>query len=153
VDGIQTRDAQDEKEGAGHCQSGGPMTEQRIREQRLELLKDAGWRALLTIFCGDLLRDRGEVWNCIDLERRSIQIEKLLYSYGVLSGGEKRLVDIALSFFNRDHKVNLYSATSGLDDENSRLVVDALETFLDVGAFRHEMEIREVLLAKPVRKI
>src|SRR6266446_5535950 len=131
------------------------MTDDERIAQRVELLKDAGWRALLTIFCGDLLRDRGEVWNSIDLESRSIDIEKLLYATGVLSGGEKRLIDIALSLFNQHREVNLYRVLSNLDEENSQLVIDAIGTFLfpDVRMFRgNETAIQKVLLKKPVRR-
>jgi hypothetical protein len=123
----------------------------KVQEQRLTLLEDAGWRALLTIFSGDLLRDRGEVWNYIDLERRTIHIEKLLHATGVLSGGEKRLVELALSLFNHDQQVNLYKVLGGLDEQNAQLALDAIGTFLfpNVSRFRgHETQIRNVLLQR-----
>ena len=131
------------------------MTDDQIKEQRLELLKDPGWRALLTIFCGILLRRNELVWKHVDLEARSIDIEKLLDDAGVLSGGEKRMVNIALSLFSHGCEVNLYRVLSNLDEENAQLVIDAIGTFLfpDVTMFRgNETAIQKVLVEKPVRK-
>lgn len=128
------------------------------KEQRFELLKDAGWRAALTIFSGELLRDRGEVWAHIDLDARSIYIEQLLYDSGVLSGGERRLVDLALSLFNQQHNVNLCYALMGLDEETTALAEDAVRNFSGpysanwTGSLLREDTIRNVLAEKPVRQ-
>jgi hypothetical protein len=132
------------------------MSQQERIAQRLELLKDAGWRAALTIFSGELLHDRGEVWNHIDLDTRSIYIEQLLDNAGVLSGGERRLVDLALSLFNQRQNVNLWWALSGLDEETTALAEDAICNFSGPysanwkGEYRRAADILKVLEEKPV---
>lgn len=134
------------------------MSQPERIDQRMELLKDAGWRAALTIFSGELLRDRGEVWAHIDLERQSIYIEDMLHDCGGLSGGEDRLVRFALSLFTTGQTVCLYQILSGLDEENLELVEDAVRNFSGsfglhwTGELLREDAIRQVLADKPVRK-
>lgn len=123
---------------------------------RLELLHDAGWRAALTIFSSPLLAHRGEVWASIDLDERSIDMEKLLFESGVLSGGEQRMVDLALSLFNQQRHINLWKILAGLDEENAELAADAVRNFsagpMGLSPLKHGEAIRKVLAEKPVRR-
>jgi len=118
---------------------------------RLTLLRDSGWRAALTIFCSPLLGDRGEVWNSIDLESRTIHIENMLDACGAMSGGEQRLVKLALSLFNQQIEVNLWKTLAGLDEANGQVAVDAVAAF-NGGPLRQADAIRKVLLTRPIRK-
>lgn len=133
------------------------MIETTIKAERFELLKDAGWRSALTIFTGELLCDRGEVWAYIDLERRTIDIEGMLDACGPLSGGEGRLVRLALSLFTTGQDVNLWHLLAGLDEQNTALAEDAVRNFSGpysanwTGSLLHEDTIRTVLAEKPVR--
>jgi hypothetical protein len=123
--------------------------------KRLELLNDTGWRAALTIFSGDLLADNGLVWAWIDLDRRTIYIEDLLWEYGVLSGGEQRMVRLALSLFNQDLEVNLYRNLAGLDEDNEQLAAAAVLAFIQRPVELRadiRMAIVKALQEKPVRK-
>ena len=58
--------------------------------------------------------------------RTGIEPTRLLASTGTMSGGERRLVDVALSLLSNDHPVDLGDAISGLDRHGVDLVLAAL---------------------------
>jgi hypothetical protein len=122
------------------------MTDDERLGRRRELLKDAGWRGALTIFSSRLLADRGEVWNHVDLDRREIHIEAMLDGYGVMSSGEKALIDFALSLYTTGPQVNLYSVFARVDDDKALLLRDAIFNFLaDCRALQRRIAIDVVL--------
>ena len=112
--------------------------------RRLGLLQDPGWRAALTIFTGALLKERNEVWTHIDLEGQVIHIDDMLEDCGALSGGEQRMIRLAVSLFTTERPVDLWSTLAGLVVPNGRLAVDAIQNFLvpDVGEMPRETVAR-----------
>lgn len=90
-----------------------------------ELLGDAGWRGALHILGCPLLERKG-VWAFVDLDKRSFHYEQMLKVCGAFSSGEFALLEVAVSLFNEDHKVNLWQLVNGLDDLNLRLVIEAI---------------------------
>lgn len=58
--------------------------------------------------------------------RVAVDVDELLASSGVLSGGERRLVDVAASLLSEAHPVDLGDAIAGIDRPGVELVLAAL---------------------------
>ncbi len=125
-----------------------------MNEERLSLLKDTGWRCALTVFTSELLCGRGEVWRHVDLDERSIYIEEMLSDCGVLSSGERALVEFGLSLFNQDRSINLYDILCGLDNNCFAIACDAIVNFGAYGGapIRRLASIQKALLEMPRRQ-
>lgn len=70
----------------------------------------------------------GRVWRHVDLARKEIHFERILKD-GTFSGGEKRLLEIAASLFNSDHKVNLWRAFGMLDGHFTEIAILAIRAY------------------------
>lgn len=68
----------------------------------------------------------GAPWLHAEDTRVSVDVDELLVSAGVLSGGERRLVEIAASLLSKDHPVDLGNAIAGIDRHGVELVLAAL---------------------------
>jgi ABC-type multidrug transport system fused ATPase/permease subunit len=64
----------------------------------------------------------------VDLDREEIHFKTILGD-GTFSSGERTLLKVAASLFNRDHFVNLWEVFNKLDDTNTSLVLQAIESF------------------------
>jgi hypothetical protein len=105
------------------------MDEHTFQRRRKELSRDPAWRAVFVIF--DRLCRDDRIWQHVDFERETIQFKAILED-GTFSGGELRLVEIAASIFNQEHKINLYWALAGLDEDNAIAVEKAIAAFNDL---------------------
>jgi alpha-D-ribose 1-methylphosphonate 5-triphosphate synthase subunit PhnL len=87
------------------------------------------WRATLLILETKFAKD-SRVWSHVDLEREEISFRGILDD-GTFSSGERTLLSVAASLFNRDHSINLWDVLNRLDDTNSALVLSAIQSFSD----------------------
>lgn len=105
---------------------------QAKRQARINrLCREPDWHATLIILTGRALNGDARVWRHVDIDRGLIHFKRILRDY-TFSGGERRLVEIAASLFNRDHKVNLHHVLGGLDETNERLVLRAIAAYMGV---------------------
>ena len=98
-------------------------TEERI--QRLS--RSADWRATFVILTNAFASDH-RVWRHVELEHEEIHFKTILAD-GTFSSGERTLIEVAASLFNRDYSVNLWAVLNRLDDANTSLVLQAIESF------------------------
>ena len=100
------------------------------RDSKLaQLCREPDWHAALTILPSDaFIREEGRVWRHVDLARKEIHFERILKD-GTFSGGEKRLLEIAASLFNSDHKVNLWRAFGMLDGHFTEIAIRAIRAY------------------------
>lgn len=74
---------------------------------------------------GRLLRGPWVLWDD-ERARYWFDAETAAENGGYLSGGERRLLDIAVSLVDREHPVDLGDAVSGLDRESLALVLASI---------------------------
>ena len=99
------------------------------RDSKLaQLCREPDWHAALTILTSDAFMQDGRVWRHVDLARKEIHFERILKD-GTFSGGEKRLLEIAASLFNSDHKVNLWRAFGMLDGHFTEIAIRAIRAY------------------------
>ena len=98
------------------------------RQRTKELSRDPAWRAVFRIF--ERFDQDRRIWTHVDLDARTINFQAMLQD-GTFSGGELRMIEIAASLYNQEHKVNLWLSLAGLDDENSAAVVEAVRSFTE----------------------
>jgi hypothetical protein len=97
-------------------------------DERIEKLsRAADWRAAFTILTAAFPRDQ-RVWRHVDFEREEIHFKTMLRN-GTFSSGERTLLEVAASLFNRLHSVNLWEVFNKLDEVNAALVLRAIEKF------------------------
>ena len=78
------------------------------RDDEIARLRRASdWRAALVIIESAFAKD-SRVWRYVDLGREEISFKKILDD-GTFSSGERTLLSVAASLFNRDHSINLRS--------------------------------------------
>ncbi len=106
------------------------MNEERSQEKIRKVRRDPAWLAVFRIF--ERFDGDERIWAHVDLEREGINFEEMLDD-GTFSGGERRMIKIAASLFNQDYEINLWSVLGNLDEENSAVVVKALEDFLGLS--------------------
>jgi alpha-D-ribose 1-methylphosphonate 5-triphosphate synthase subunit PhnL len=87
------------------------------------------WRATLIILESAFAKD-SRAWRYVDLGREEISFRRILDD-GTFSSGERTLLSVAASLFNRDHSINLWDVLNCLDDTNSALVLNAIQSFID----------------------
>jgi hypothetical protein len=108
------------------------MTQEEKLERARELVRSprtAGdWRAALVILTSETFAHDGRVWSQVDLQRGSIYFEKMLED-GTFSGGEMRLAKIAASLFSPRFKVALWEVFGGLDEDNTRIALQAMAVY------------------------
>jgi ABC-type lipopolysaccharide export system ATPase subunit len=93
-----------------------------------QLCRESDWHAALTILTSDAFGRDGRVWRHVDLARREIHFNRILKD-GTFSGGEKRLLEIAASLFNSDHKVNLWRTFGMLDGPFTEVAIRAIRAY------------------------
>ena len=74
-------------------------------EQMKNLSRAADWRAALIILKSAFAED-SRVWQHVNLNREEISFRKIL-DEGTFSSGERILLSVAASLFNREHSINL----------------------------------------------
>ena len=107
------------------------MTELRREAKRntlQQLCREPDWHAALIIVSSDAFARDSRVWSQVDLDRREIRFDRILRD-GTFSGGEKKLLEIAASLFNGDHKVNLWRAFGGLDCRFTDTAIRAIRAY------------------------
>src|SRR5438552_2239207 len=98
------------------------------RDEQIQKLSTASdWRAALIILTSAFAED-GRVWQYVNLDREEIAFRKILDD-GTFSSGEKMLLSIAASLFNREHRINLCEVFNRLDEPNTALVLRAIRSF------------------------
>ncbi len=65
-------------------------------------------------------------WGITDGDRAWIDVDQLIEHTGGLSGGERRLVDVAASLLSPEHPVDLNDAIPGMDRAGVDLVLAAI---------------------------
>ncbi len=106
-----------------------PPTIANDRDAKMaQLCREQDWHAALTILASDAFMQDGRVWRHVDLARKEIHFERILKD-GTFSGGEKRLLEIAASLFNSDHKVNLWRAFGMLDGHFTEIAIRAIRAY------------------------
>jgi hypothetical protein len=106
--------------------------EQTKRQARInQLCREPDWHATLIILTSRLLSGDRRVWKHVDLDRGLIHFKRILRDY-TFSGGERRMVELAASLYNREHKVNLHHALGGLDGSVERVALRAIAAYLRV---------------------
>lgn len=93
-----------------------------------KLSRAADWRAAPIVLEAAFAED-SRVWRHVDLDREEICFKKILDD-GTFSSGERTLLSVAASLFNRDHSVNLWEVLNRLDDSNAVLVLTAIRSFI-----------------------
>ena len=88
----------------------------------------AYWRAALIILKSAFAED-SRVWQHVNLNREEISFRKIL-DEGTFSSGERILLSVAASLFNREHSINLWEVLNRLDERNSVLVLAAIRSFI-----------------------
>src|SRR5438552_3029511 len=96
-------------------------------EQIQKLSRASDWRAALIILTSAFAED-GRVWQHVDLEREEIHFRKIL-DQGTFSSGEKILLTVGASLFNREQRINLWEVLNRLDETNTALVLKAIRSF------------------------
>jgi ABC-type multidrug transport system ATPase subunit len=96
-------------------------------EQVQKLSRASDWRAALIILTSAFAED-GRVWQYVNLDREEIAFRKILED-GTFSSGEKMLLSIAASLFNREQHINLWEVFNRLDEPNTALVLRAIHSF------------------------
>ena len=76
-------------------------------EQMKKLSRASDWRAALIILRSAFEED-SRVWHHVNLNREEISFRKMLDD-GTFSSGERILLSVAASLFNREHSINLWS--------------------------------------------
>jgi len=99
----------------------------KIDEQIRTLSRASDWRAVLLILTSAFAED-GRVWQHVNLEREEISFRKILDD-GTFSSGERMLLAVAASLFNREQRINLWEVFNRLDETNTALVVSAIHSF------------------------
>ena len=97
-------------------------------EQMKNLSRAADWRAALIILKSAFAED-SRVWLHVSLSREEISFRKILDD-GTFSSGERILLSVAASLFNREHSINLWEVLNRLDETNSALVLAAIQSFI-----------------------
>ena len=97
-------------------------------EQMKNLSRAADWRAALIILKSAFAED-SRVWQHVNLNREEISFRKIL-DEGTFSSGERILLSVAASLFNREHSINLWEVLNRLDERNSVLVLAAIRSFI-----------------------
>jgi hypothetical protein len=100
----------------------------QLKRKREELSRDPAWRAVFVIF-DKLGRDR-RIWNHVDLKRETIQFKDILED-GTFSSQQYRMLEIAASLFNQDHKINLWTVLGPFDQSNKLVILEAIRTFVE----------------------
>jgi alpha-D-ribose 1-methylphosphonate 5-triphosphate synthase subunit PhnL len=98
-------------------------------DEMARLSRAPDWRATLIILESAFAKD-SRVWRYVDLGREEISFRGILDD-GTFSSGERTLLSVAASLFNRDHSINLWDVLNRLDDTNSALVLNAIQSFID----------------------
>jgi len=98
----------------------------KIDEQIQKLSRASDWRAVLLILTSAFAED-GRVWQHVNLEREEISFRKILDD-GTFSSGERMLLAVAASLFNREQRINLWEVFNRLDETNTALVVSAIHS-------------------------
>jgi len=75
-------------------------------EQMKNLSRAADWRAALIILKSPFAED-SRVWQHVNLNREEISFRKILDD-GTFSSGERILLSVAASLFNRERSINLW---------------------------------------------
>ena len=96
-------------------------------EQIQKLSRACDWRAALIILTAAFAED-GRVWQYVNLDREEIAFRKILED-GAFSSGEKMLLAVAASLFNREQRINLYEVFNRLDETNAALALTAIRSF------------------------
>ncbi len=99
----------------------------KIDEQIQKLSRASDWRAVLLILTSAFAED-GRVWQHVNLDREEISFRKILDD-GTFSSGERTLLVVAASLFNREQRINLWEVFNRLDQTNTALVVSAIHSF------------------------
>ena len=99
----------------------------KIDEQIQKLSRASDWRAVLLILTSAFAED-GRVWRHVNLDREEISFRKILDD-GTFSSGERVLLGVAASLFNREQHINLWEVFNRLDETNTALVVSAIHSF------------------------
>ena len=97
-------------------------------EQMKKLSRASDWRAALIILKSAFEED-SRVWHHVNLNREEISFGKMLED-GTFSSGERILLSVAASLFNREHSINLWEVLNRLDETNAALVLTAIRSFI-----------------------
>ena len=97
-------------------------------EQMKKLSRASDWRAALIILKSAFEED-SRVWHHVNLNREEISFRKMLDD-GTFSSGERILLSVAASLFNREHSINLWEVLNRLDETNAALVLTAIRSFI-----------------------
>jgi len=98
-------------------------------DEMARLSRAPDWRATLLILESKFAKD-SRVWRHVDLEREEISFRRILDD-GTFSSGERTLLSVAASLFSRDQSINLWDVLNRLDETNSSLVLNAIQSFID----------------------
>ena len=112
-------------------------------EQIQKLSCASDWRAVLIILTSAFAED-GRVWQYVDLDRADIAFRNILDD-GTFSSGEKILLAVAASLFNRDQLINLWEVLNRLDERNTALVLRAIRSFCNEEEPRNEPPTLDLL--------
>jgi ABC-type multidrug transport system fused ATPase/permease subunit len=93
-----------------------------------QLCREPDWHAAGTILASDAFIRDGRVWSYVNLVRKEIHFDRILKD-GTFSGGERRLIEIAASLFNSNHKVNLWRAFAMLDSHSTEIAIRAIRAY------------------------
>ena len=96
-------------------------------EQMKRLSRAADWRAALIILTS-AFAENSRVWQHVNLDREEILFRKILND-GTFSSGERILLSVAASLFNREQSINLWEVLNRLDETNTDLVLTAIRSF------------------------
>ena len=96
-------------------------------EQIQKLNRASDWRATLIILTS-AFGDDSRVWQYVNLDLERSRFNKILDD-GTFSSGEKVLLSVAASVFNREQRVNLWEVFNRLDEANTALVLTAIRSF------------------------
>src|SRR3989442_15962634 len=95
-------------------------------EQIRTLSRACDWRAALIILTSAFGED-GRVWQYVNLDREGIAFRKILDD-GTFSSGEKMLLSIDASLFDREQRINLWEEFNRLDEPNTALIFRAIRS-------------------------
>jgi len=99
------------------------------RDEQINTLSRASdWRAALIILTSAFAQD-SRVWQHVNLDREEIFFRTILED-GTFSAGERILLSVAASLFNREHNINLWEVLNRLDETNTALVLTAIRSFI-----------------------
>ncbi len=106
-----------------------------VKAVPLELQKDAGWRAALSILC-EAFPDRKEVWRHVELgpprpgwSGTGIRFQEMLDAIP-WSSSERLLLECAASLFDREVKVNLWEVLNRVDYPQLEILNHAIQRWL-----------------------